>query len=338
VPVATRKGSTGAKLPTPPVPADCDMGGLFFPVHVGQLLKSRLWLRSRHDPCIGFAAVSLWCESWQQVPAASLPDDDELLAEFARCNADAWARVKPHVLRLFVKCSDGRLYHRVVAAQALIAWKKRAALREQGRDGASVRWRGGGEGNGGAIAGPSPGHSGANAHGPLAPLKRGHSVAIAGPSPGHSGANGQTMPELLPGHSPAIVGPWPDHSGANAGLGLGFKDSDNPFANAQGLSAAAAFASAAPTPRDAVFALGVPLLEKAGTSEKHARSMLALAAKLHGEAAVVNAINACAVARPVDPVSWLQATLRTTVAGHSKSDRIARHNAEVVARMSVDKS
>jgi hypothetical protein len=91
-------------------------------------------------------------------------------------------------------------------------------------------------------------------------------------------------------------------------------------------------ASVAPTPRDVVFALGVPLLVAAAVPEARARSMLALVSKLHGEPAVVNALHECANDRPVEPVAWLQAKLGPTINGHSKSDRIARHNAEVLRR------
>jgi uncharacterized protein YdaU (DUF1376 family) len=67
-----------------------------------------------------------------------------------------------------------------------------------------------------------------------------------------------------------------------------------------------------PTDRDLMFSNGVPLLTAAGVAEKHARSMLAGLAKAHGDAAVVQALNDCAAAKPVQPVSWLQAALRTT--------------------------
>lgn len=68
-------------------------------------------------------------------------------------------------------------------------------------------------------------------------------------------------------------------------------------------------AEATPTARDLVFANGVPLLTVAGVAEKNARSMLAGLCKRSGDEAVANAISECAKARPVEPVSWLQAVL-----------------------------
>ena len=72
-----------------------------------------------------------------------------------------------------------------------------------------------------------------------------------------------------------------------------------------------------PTDRDLMFSHGVSLLTAAGVAEKNARSMLAGLAKAHGDAAVVQALNDCATAKPVQPVSWLQAVLRTTPANRA---------------------
>jgi hypothetical protein len=68
--------------------------------------------------------------------------------------------------------------------------------------------------------------------------------------------------------------------------------------------------ASAPTARDLVFSNGVPLLTIAGVSEKNARSMLAGLCKANGDEAVARAIDDCAKANPVQPVSWLQAVLR----------------------------
>lgn len=70
-----------------------------------------------------------------------------------------------------------------------------------------------------------------------------------------------------------------------------------------------------PSDRDRIFAEGVPLLTAAGVSEKNARSMLASLANRNGDANVVAAITRCAIERPVQPVSWLQAALKNAPAG-----------------------
>lgn len=66
------------------------------------------------------AGVMLWCAAWHQVPAASLPDDDRILANLAGYGrvVTAWLAVKEGALHGWIKCSDGRLYHPVVAEKA----------------------------------------------------------------------------------------------------------------------------------------------------------------------------------------------------------------------------
>ena len=75
----------------------------------------------------------LWAASWHQVPAASLPNNDRTLAQLAGFGryVEQWQAVRDDALRGFVECSDGRLYHRVVAEKAREAWemKKKHAVR-----------------------------------------------------------------------------------------------------------------------------------------------------------------------------------------------------------------
>ena len=117
-------------LPDPLVPPEVDLRDFgFMPLDVRTLLTSSLWIKAKKDPRVAHAAVSLWCECWHQVPAASLPDDDEVLADLARCDPKEWARVKERALLHFVKCSDGRLYHRHVAQKAMESWEAKVAQR-----------------------------------------------------------------------------------------------------------------------------------------------------------------------------------------------------------------
>ena len=75
-----------------------------------------------------------------------------------------------------------------------------------------------------------------------------------------------------------------------------------------------------------VYGIGLPLLTAAGVSEKHARSFLALKSKSHGDAALVDAIERCAVEKPIQPVPWLAAALKPKskpkVSRHSGFDQI----------------
>lgn len=64
-------------------------------------------------------------------------------------------------------------------------------------------------------------------------------------------------------------------------------------------------------PQDQVYAIGVALLTASDVTDKNARSFLAMQCKSHGAAAVVDALQRCAEAKPVQPVSWLVEALKT---------------------------
>jgi hypothetical protein len=110
-------------LPAPLTPADCDLRDFaFMPLDVVRLRDSDLAVTAEADEFR--CAVLLWCASWHQVPAASLPDDDKVLAQYAGYGrvVKEWQKVRDGALRGWVKCADGRLYHPVVAEKANEAW------------------------------------------------------------------------------------------------------------------------------------------------------------------------------------------------------------------------
>lgn len=114
----------------PLTPPDCDLRGLLFmPLDVLRLRDSDLSLVASGDEFK--AAVLLWCASWHQVPAASLPDDDRVLARLSGLSAKAWRKSRDGATRGWVKADDGRLYHPVVAEKALEAWKDRLSYRRK---------------------------------------------------------------------------------------------------------------------------------------------------------------------------------------------------------------
>jgi hypothetical protein len=114
--------------PDPLVPADCDCTDLDgFMLNVERLMASELVALSSHE--VIAAALFLWCRAWKQRPAASLPDDDRVLASFARLPFARFMKLKNEVLRGFVKYNDGRLYHRVLAAEATKAFAMKLAYR-----------------------------------------------------------------------------------------------------------------------------------------------------------------------------------------------------------------
>lgn len=129
---------TGEEARAPLVPAEVDLREfMFMPVDTQRLLKSDTWVLGTHEERC--AAFTLWLESWHQVPAGSLPDNDRMLAHLSQAGA-RWQRVKDHAMRGWVRCADGRLYHPVVAEKALEAWAKHKRASSKGKAGAAKRW------------------------------------------------------------------------------------------------------------------------------------------------------------------------------------------------------
>ncbi len=114
----------------PLLPADVDLADFaFMPLDVRRLRDSRISsvVTGEEFRC----AVLLWCAAWHQKPAASLPDDDVELAQlagFGRAIGE-WKVVREGALYGWIKCSDGRLYHSVVAEKAMEAWTEKLEFR-----------------------------------------------------------------------------------------------------------------------------------------------------------------------------------------------------------------
>lgn len=79
------------------------------------------------------AGVTLWLKAWDQVPAGSLPVDDIALARLAELGRDvkAWNKVKAGAMRGWITCSDGRMYHPIVAEGVNNALNAKVAQREK---------------------------------------------------------------------------------------------------------------------------------------------------------------------------------------------------------------
>ena len=110
--------------PAPLTPADSDLSDFgFMPLDVGRFRRSDLV--TQEDPEAIVAAVLLWGAAWHSKPAASLSNDNRSLAQaagFGRA-VEAFLAIKDGALKGFVECSDGRLYHPVVAEKAREAWE-----------------------------------------------------------------------------------------------------------------------------------------------------------------------------------------------------------------------
>lgn len=135
-------------LPDPLTPPDCDLQDFpFMPLHVARLRDSDFAASSHPEAC--WYGVLLWSAAWHQVPAASLPNNETVLMRLCGLGRDVktFRKHREDMLRGFVECSDGRLYHVVVAEQANASWAEKLAYRERkakrsiiGKKAADARW------------------------------------------------------------------------------------------------------------------------------------------------------------------------------------------------------
>ena len=118
-------------LPEPLVPSDVDLRDFpYMKLDVRRLRDSRI--ASLEQPEAFRTSVLSWCVAWHQLPAASLPDDDVALAQMLGWGRDVrgWRKVRAAGgLHGWILCSDGRLYHPVVAEKAKEAWAAKQAQR-----------------------------------------------------------------------------------------------------------------------------------------------------------------------------------------------------------------
>lgn len=114
-------------LPPPPVPADADLRHYReMPLEVARLRDSGIAMA---DGEAFRCAVLLWCTSWHQVPAGSLPNDDAELCRLVGLGRDlrSWRKIKAATMRGWTEFADGRLYHRVVCEKVIDGLNRTAA-------------------------------------------------------------------------------------------------------------------------------------------------------------------------------------------------------------------
>ena len=121
-----KRGQEEMDTVEPLLPPEADIRDFpFMPLYVEHLTSSDFTAETTAEEFR--AGVILWCKSWHQVPAGSLPDNDKalaLLSGFGR-DLEGWMKVREGALMNFVKASDGRLYHPFIAAQAHEAWERK---------------------------------------------------------------------------------------------------------------------------------------------------------------------------------------------------------------------
>lgn len=113
----------GNNLPDPLIDADVDLRDFaYMPLDVVRFRDSDFSAITEGEAFK--AGVLLWCASWHQVPAGSLPSDDRILANLAGYGrfVGEWEKVRNEALRGWQECNDGRLYHPTICEKALESW------------------------------------------------------------------------------------------------------------------------------------------------------------------------------------------------------------------------
>lgn len=115
----------------PLLPAECDLRDFaFMPLYIARLQRSKAWLMCKRDPALAFYLLNLWMRAWHEVPAGSIENDDDVLADAAMADPKTWDRIKAKVLRGWEQ-RDGRLYHSVVTEIAAEQGERKTKQRQR---------------------------------------------------------------------------------------------------------------------------------------------------------------------------------------------------------------
>lgn len=124
-----------ATLPAPPYPDDTKANGYCPTVDWQAIHQARTWVLcpQGHRPWL----LMLWLEAWNSVPVGTYPaDDDEMIAARIGMDYDEFTRARRHLMRGWVRHSNGLLYHSYITDCVLrmVSRRKNTASRVN-------RWR-----------------------------------------------------------------------------------------------------------------------------------------------------------------------------------------------------
>lgn len=126
---------TAEHLPEPLTPSEADLQDFpYTPIYRAWLFGSSF--HAKANDAEWRAGVTLWLKAQDQKPAGSLPDDDLELCRLAELGRDTktWKKLRPRALHGWFKCSDGRLYHEVVAKVTNEQWQEKLDQRNRTRN------------------------------------------------------------------------------------------------------------------------------------------------------------------------------------------------------------
>lgn len=264
-------------LPAPLTPAGCVLQDFpHTPIYRARLFGSSFHARTTDGEWR--AGVTLWLKSWDQVPAGSLPDDDiELcrLAELAR-DMKTWKKVKDGALRGWLKCSDGRLYHPVVAEGVHNALDAKAAQRDK-----TLKARIG------LLEKRLKECSDTIQKESITEEIRKLSLSLSQ----------KNLASVTSSVTTTVTDSKRSEEKGSEG---------NNYSEPKGSGGKPPKLT---DPAEIIFGYGLAMLVNAGTPERQARSFLGGLRKEHGDAALVDGLRECAKARALQPLEWLAAAL-----------------------------
>jgi hypothetical protein len=285
-------------LPSPLTPADCDLRDFpFIPLDVKRLLTSETWILGTGDE--RSAAIALWLESWHQVPAASLPDNDRMLEHLSQ--SKSWKKVKEHALRGWSRCSDSRLYHPVVAEKALEAWVEKLLNSLSGSTGNAKRW---------GIAIDTDG---------IAARVVEASKLLANIAPQSKTLRKKQVLSIASGSPPdqSKIAPRPSEpSGGESSGDRNRQGQGQGYTQPNGCDADASQPTEIPpglTAEQAVFQVAVPWLVERGVPDRNARSLMGAARKQLGDDGAWALAQQFMQEKPVEPAAWISAAINARI-------------------------
>jgi hypothetical protein len=308
--------------PEPLTPKDCDLRDYpFVPIERQRLLGSTF--NSKSSDAEWRAGVTLWLKSFDQVPAGSLPDDDDELTRLAEFGRDTrgWLKVKSGAMRGWVKCADGRLYHPVVCEKALEGWLGKLNQRKSSAAGNAKRHN--------LLFDPRPfDEEIAGILGRIRALNPNSRALNKEARRRGAKCSDEAGPE--PESIPAAVPPGEDRDRVRISGGVAsgpqetetetVKEKDIPKASPSGADAPpVSFGlSSAPDVRAELFEEGLTtIMGLTGRSEVACRTYLGRGLKeLKDDAAVMlDIIRLAKARRPADPISWISASIKARAVG-----------------------
>lgn len=299
-----------SELPDPLSPADCDLRDFpFMPLDIARLFNSEF--HARANDAEWRAGLTLWLKSFHQVPSGSVPDDDVSLTRLAELGRDVktWKKIKEVALYGWVKCSDGRLYHPVVAEKAAEAW---AGKRSQRARTSKARLQ--------------------------AMLTR-LSKAVDAFECAHVESNIQTLLGELSHYlsqtemesvSKSVTDSVTETKRKREGKGQG-KGKDYSVPDGTGGEPPK---SAEDMTKDELWAVGKSLLVQAGMPGTQCGSFVGKLVKDYGDDIVVEAVRSAVIERPADPASFLKACCQRRKGERpNRQEALEQKNLDVAARL-----